>query len=41
MFEKFGVASLAVGLFQANEIGLYLAIACLLLSLLLTVEDKS
>lgn len=40
MLEKIGVASLAVGLFQGQEEGIYIAIVCLCLSLLFTLEDK-
>lgn len=41
MLEKIGVASFAVGVFQGNDYGLWLAAGCLTLSLLLTMEDKS
>jgi len=39
MLEKIGVASLAVGLFQNNDNGLYIAVACLTLSLIFTKEE--
>lgn len=39
LLEKIGVASLAVGLFQDNSKGFYIAVVCILASLLLTKED--
>ena len=39
MLEKIGGASLAVGLVQQTDSGLYIAIACLVLSLIFTVEE--
>ncbi len=39
ILEKIGVASLAVGLFQNNDSGLYIAVICLTLSLIFTKEE--
>jgi membrane-bound ClpP family serine protease len=39
IMEKLGVASLAIGLFQDNRIGVTLGVVCLLLALALTRED--
>ncbi|WP_298068769.1 hypothetical protein [uncultured Mailhella sp.] len=41
MLEKIGVASLAVGLFQGNDSGLYLGAVCLVLSFVFTAEDRT
>ena len=38
MLEKVGVASLAIGVFQEKEIGLYVAAACMVMSLIFTQE---
>jgi len=40
MLEKIGVASLAIGVFQDKELGLYIAAGCLILSFIFTLEDK-
>ena len=39
ILEKLGVASLAIGLFQSNQVGLWWGIGCLLASVILTRED--
>lgn len=39
LLEKIGVASLAVGLFQDNSKGFYIAVICILACLLLTKEE--
>ena len=39
ILEKLGVASLAVGLFQGGQTGIWLGLGFLLASLLLTRED--
>lgn len=39
ILEKLGVASLAIGLFQNNQVGLWWGIGCLLASVVLTRED--
>jgi hypothetical protein len=39
ILEKLGVASLAIGLFRENELGLWWGIACLIASVILTKED--
>ena len=39
ILEKLGGASLAIGLFQGQQVGLWLGMGCLLASVLLTVED--
>ena len=39
ILEKLGVASLAVGLFRENEVGLWWGMVCLIVSVILTKED--
>ena len=39
IMEKLGVASLAIGLFQDNQVGAWLGVVCLVLALALTRED--
>ena len=39
IMEKIGVASLAIGLFQDKQLGVWLGVACLVLALALTRED--
>jgi hypothetical protein len=39
ILEKLGVASLAIGLFQENPVGMWWGIGCLVASIILTKED--
>lgn len=39
ILEKLGVASLAVGIFQNKQIGIWIGVVCIIASVLLTTED--
>ena len=40
ILEKLGVASLAIGVFQGRQLGLWMGIGFLAVSILLTTEDS-